>query len=50
MLLGNDGLQGDGSIAVSPTAVVEHDMNLLHWAEFGTDFGILRGARSMPCG
>jgi hypothetical protein len=30
MLLGNDGLQGDGSIAVSPTAVVKDNVNLLH--------------------
>ena len=30
LLLGNDGLQSDSGIAMSPTAIVENDVNFLH--------------------
>src|SRR6266850_6001341 len=33
LLLGNDGLQGHGGIAMSPAAVVENDMDFFHCAD-----------------
>src|SRR6266852_8795738 len=36
LLFGNDGLQGYGSIAVAPTAVVENDMDSFHWPDLDT--------------
>src|SRR6266404_6501437 len=50
LLFGNDGLQGHGSIAMAPTAVVENDMDFFHWPDFDTGAGRSTRAHCMPCG
>src|SRR5467141_584685 len=50
LLFGNDGLQGYGSIAMSPAAVVENDMDSFHCDDSAIPLSCPARAHSMPCG
>jgi hypothetical protein len=49
-LLRNDRLQSDGGVAMSPSTIMEDDVNSFHWQDCATNRGELARARSMPCG
>src|SRR6266403_607149 len=50
LLFGNDGLQGHGSIAMAPAAVVENDVYSFHRPDSDTGAGRSTRAHCMPCG
>src|ERR1700687_1976843 len=50
LLLGDDGLQGHGGIAMPPAAVVENDMDFFHCGDSDTGSADSTRAHSMPCG
>src|SRR6267143_2163905 len=50
LLIGKDSLQGYGSIAMSPAAVVENDMNFFHCGDSAIPLRFPARAHSMPCG
>src|SRR5229473_3989195 len=50
LLLGNDRLQSDGGVAMSPAAIMEDDVNFFHGADCAICLGYRTRAHSMPCG
>src|SRR6266403_1066617 len=50
LLVGDDGLQGYGSIAMSSAAVVENEMDFFHYADSAIRLSFPARAHSIPCG
>jgi hypothetical protein len=49
-LLADDRLQSDGGVAMSPSAIMEDDVNFFHCADCDIRLGRRTRALSMPCG
>ena len=50
MPMRNDSLECDSGVAMSPTAIVEEDMNFLHRGDCAMGLGARKGAHFMLCG